>query len=320
MTSSLVFKIISYFPGVPIFFFVSGFLVPRSFEKLQGGLAGTYEFLKNRTLRLYPALWACFLVSVLSVYYSGYFDQIKFEFQSFSLWAIAQNSFAQFYNPEFLRGYGTGVLNGSLWTITVELQFYLLTPIMVFLFRKNVSAIVAVTLVFASFNLILNNAGVPDSTGAKLIWVSFVPWIYMFLLGYLVATSKRLFKGIHRLPLLAVLVAYCVVFYATENFIDGNNHIHPAATVLLSCLIIKVAYQKSNLSQKLLGKNDISYGVYIYHMPIVNLFLFVNFAWSTAVQIAVIYLAVILVAGASWFAIEKPALRLKKRSMRTLEQ
>ena len=32
-------------------------------------------------------------------------------------------------HPDFLRGYGVGVLNGSLWTIPVELQFYALVPL-----------------------------------------------------------------------------------------------------------------------------------------------------------------------------------------------
>jgi peptidoglycan/LPS O-acetylase OafA/YrhL len=41
---------------------------------------------------------------------------------------LAQLSIVQFYNPDFLRGYGVGVLNGSLWTISVELQFYVMLP------------------------------------------------------------------------------------------------------------------------------------------------------------------------------------------------
>lgn len=39
-------------------------------------------------------------------------------------------SVVQFYNPDLLRGYGVGVLNGSVWTIPVELQYYAVLPLL----------------------------------------------------------------------------------------------------------------------------------------------------------------------------------------------
>jgi hypothetical protein len=44
-------------------------------------------------------------------------------------WLAAQLTIGQFYNPVFLRGYGLGVLNGSLWTIPLE-QFCVLVPLL----------------------------------------------------------------------------------------------------------------------------------------------------------------------------------------------
>jgi len=45
------------------------------------------------------------------------------------LWLIGQASFFPFYNPDQLRDLGIGGMNGSLWTIPVELQLYILIPI-----------------------------------------------------------------------------------------------------------------------------------------------------------------------------------------------
>src|SRR4051812_8538541 len=53
--------IIDYLPGVPIFFVVSGFLITRSWERAPSAM----HYAMNRVLRIYPALWICFGISVL---------------------------------------------------------------------------------------------------------------------------------------------------------------------------------------------------------------------------------------------------------------
>jgi len=50
-TSSIIFTISSYLPGVPIFFFVSGFLISKSYENN----SLIIEYAQNRILRIYPA-------------------------------------------------------------------------------------------------------------------------------------------------------------------------------------------------------------------------------------------------------------------------
>ena len=129
---SVLSSIIDRFPGVPIFFFVSGFLISRSFETNPG--LGDYS--RNRAFRIFPALWVCFMLSVLSAWMTGYFSTVEVPIARFVGWVAAQLSFLQIYNPEFMRGYGTGVLNGSLWTITVELQFYVIVPCLYILLRR----------------------------------------------------------------------------------------------------------------------------------------------------------------------------------------
>ncbi len=49
---------------------------------------------------------------------------------TFWAWLAGQVSFLQFFNPEQFRGFGIGVANGALWTITVELQFYVFIPLL----------------------------------------------------------------------------------------------------------------------------------------------------------------------------------------------
>src|SRR5579863_3316686 len=65
-------RFIELFPGVPVFFFVSGFLISKSFEN-NSNLA---EYARNRALRIYPGLIVCFLASLAAVALTGYFSAV----------------------------------------------------------------------------------------------------------------------------------------------------------------------------------------------------------------------------------------------------
>ena len=125
-------QFLNLFPGVPIFFFISGYLIIKSFRnnyKLK-------NFFYNRILRIYPGLYFCFFITVISIIISQYLKNIEINYYQLFLWLITQLSFFQIYNPDFLRGYGVGVVNGSLWTISVEIQFYLLTVFIYLILSK----------------------------------------------------------------------------------------------------------------------------------------------------------------------------------------
>ena len=62
-----VSKIINWpldlFIGVPIFFILSGFLIWNSLENT----LDFKQFFSKRILRLYPELWVCLIVEILSI-------------------------------------------------------------------------------------------------------------------------------------------------------------------------------------------------------------------------------------------------------------
>jgi len=126
-------QFIHLFPGVPIFFFISGFLISKSYESNHK----IYEYSQNRILRLYPALIICVAFSMVLIFISGYMATVDASVFDWSFLFLAKTTIIQFYNPDFMRAYGDGVLNGSLWTITVELQFYFMVPIIYTLFKLH---------------------------------------------------------------------------------------------------------------------------------------------------------------------------------------
>ena len=323
LTDHWLFHSTSWLPGVPIFFFVSGFLISRSYEN-NSRIA---EYSRNRALRIYPALVLCTILAVISAFATGYLSTQSFSPSHFAAWILGQVTVFQFYGPDFMRGFGSGVLNGSLWTVTVELQFYVLIPMIYWMLTRasksrgqRMAMLSVLILLFIVPNVIFQQLKLNDQFSGhllmKLAHISFLPWLYMFLLGILAQQNFMWIHGFVRGRGLPIVVAYAIVAYITVNFFGWStgNEIHPALFPLLAVTVLAVAYTAPHLGDRILHKNDISYGVYIYHMPIINVMLYYGLG-ETFYYATIAVALTVAIAACSWFVVERPAIRKKKRPL-----
>jgi peptidoglycan/LPS O-acetylase OafA/YrhL len=317
---SSIYKITGLFPGVPIFFFISGFLISKSYENNPR----LRSYAKNRILRIYPALILCVTLSIISVFFSGYFSAIELPIAKFIFWIISQITIPGFYNPDFMRGYGSGVLNGPVWTISVELQLYILIPIVYKLvagFKKDLSKTIIILIIIFSiinytFSFFYINPIFKNEIWFKLINISFLPWFYMFFLGvFFQINFTTMYKYLND-KLFYIIGSYILIYYPLNEWchINGGNIINPLIYLLLATVIFSFAYSYKNISNKLIKHNDISYGIYLYHMPVCNWFL--NLGWlHHMVYLLLSVLLASIISCISWIFVEKPALLLKKYSI-----
>ena len=93
--------------GVDIFFMISGFVIFLTIHKIKKW----QEFVVFRFARLYPTYWACMLLTTIFIliYNPDTFDPLQF--------LANLTMISTLLNKE--------VLDGSYWTLLVELQFYL---------------------------------------------------------------------------------------------------------------------------------------------------------------------------------------------------
>ncbi len=300
-------------PGVPVFFFISGLLISHAYLRTRA--MGLRAFFRNRALRIFPALWAVVLLSAAMLFAIGFLPLSFLASPRFIAWLAAQSTVVQFYNPDFLRGFGVGVLNGALWTISVELQFYVLTPLLVFLLKRRPYGFAAVFLLSLSTNLWLRFAPPSSDLLGKLTYVSFLPWLYMFMSGMLaVAHLPRVKALVSRWPWVFWLALYIAAMTLIGEYKDNaSNAIHPLAFGLVGLIALKAAFPvrlKQGAMASFIQHNDLSYGLYLVHMPVINVLLYLGWA-PKGWDIALVALASLLLAVVSWFCIERPALRHK---------
>jgi peptidoglycan/LPS O-acetylase OafA/YrhL len=306
------------FAGVPIFFVISGFLISLSFERN----SDTKAYFCNRALRIYPALWTCLLVSLMAAMVLGHIDFVRPEAIP---WVLGQLTIIQFYHPQFLRSYGVGVLNGSLWTIPVELEFYVVVPLIYFVLRLRSRpgnaelALLGLASIGAQYAYL--HFGGPDSAVflVKLFGVSVAPYFWMFLIGVAI---QRNFGWLG--PFLVGHGGVWLAGYATIVSISmslgirtGTNTPNPVVMIVLALAVVACAYTKPGLAARLLRDNDVSYGVYIYHAVFLNASIAIGMRTGLA-TLGAILATTYVVAWVSWKVIEHPALRKKRNPLHVL--
>ena len=117
--------------GVPLFFVISGFILPYSLEQGNYKLKNYFRFVLKRLLRLEPAylcsIVAVFLLSILAQF-SPYNNSIVPDFFTFRtlshLFYLTDISGHKWYNPVY-------------WTLAIEFQFYLIIGLLFPLIQQN---------------------------------------------------------------------------------------------------------------------------------------------------------------------------------------
>jgi len=304
--------------GVPLFFILSGYFVFRSADRLHAARGPWREFYRNRVLRIAPAIYLYLMITIILVVAVGAVPISSLASPRGLGWAGSTLVLAPVYNPGFLRGFGTGVINGSLWTIPVEVSFYLGVPLLVtaaaILRRYFTAVLVAMAVVAAGVDLALI-----DTRAGNYLRITCLPYLLFFSLGilwYLYGAKVRLDW---RLAALAV-VTYAALRSAQTEGRSGAILTLAAALPLSYAAMWFGANGPAALGRFTARLGDISFGTYIWHMIMINLVIWWRVPERTGVRGSALGLVVVvasLSAGwLSWQLVERPALRLKKTSSR----
>jgi peptidoglycan/LPS O-acetylase OafA/YrhL len=310
--SHLAFQIpslIDAFPGVPVFFFVSGFLVYASYLNEPGK-----PYFTNRFLRLYPGLVFVTIGGVCVALITLGVDGFLKNYQTFFLWFLAQTTIGQAWNPEIFRGVGVGVINGSLWTITVEILFYLAVPLIVWSEKKIKFFVFYISIIsfgiYAAGPLFFTKIIYRDKSFYDFLALTPIVWGWMFGIGIISFKYwDNLRLGLKYFPLFLVPIFITIEFGTGILFGSPQNRI---GLVYFICYALLVLWAAFFIPYKKLSI-DLSYGIYIWHMVVINFLLIFhipNFILATVLTI--------FFAGFSWFCLERPALKFKKKSLRRI--
>lgn len=305
--------------AVQCFFVISGFLIFMSFETTNG----IKSYFQKRFRRIYPAY---FTVIVFSFMIGIFFTDLIFtQYGVESVKYLAANLiFMNFLQPELPQVFSSNLhpeVNGSLWTIKIEVMFYISVPILAIIFRKLQKFRLHLIIGFYILSYIYLIATTEIANNRHGFWEQLPQQLpgqlTYFLGGALLYYYFDLFKK--RSHLLFVISAFVFVVCSIFN----SEILNILLPISLAVIVIYAAFAFPVF--KKFGKyGDYSYGVYIFHYPILQflisagLYEYLNDFLALIISAVLVALAALL----SWNFIEKPALqpsrKIKKASYKTL--
>ena len=278
------------FQGVVILFALSGYLTAASLDRdSKDGEVNKHKFLKKRFFRIFPEYWLCVLINTIVIFilYST-----KPSLKEGLIYVITQFGCLNFYTGEWLRGYGVGAPNGSLWTILVELEFYVII-LFIWKWLKNKGIITWSILlaIFAGMNYLSAVIGDSESVVHKLINCNVIPFMYMFMIGaFIYRFREKIFNFDRKILITATLILFCLYSLGMNIQIAGI-YLPLLSGISLAAISIILGYL---FNRKIRAKVDITYGTYLYHMVVVNAIITFGIKQDYAALIVVILISLLL--------------------------
>lgn len=262
--------------SVPAFFILSGFWVTKSY--LCSGSIKEY-FLK-RIKKIFPEYFTVVVACAFGfVFFSSLNIHDYFVNAGFVKYLLANISTLNFICnslPGINVPYG---INGSLWTIKVELGFYIILPVILLLITKINSKdstnrngggyknffIISLYLISVLCSLfllfVISKLGLPTSLNNQL------PSLFCyFAAGMLCFFNLDLLLKCGKFIILPAVV-FCILYY-----IFRWKFLFIFYPLSLAIVIIWIGFKFTHFS----SLRDYSYGMYLTHFPIINILCFSN--------------------------------------------
>lgn len=258
--------------GVSVFFVISGYLVSASYER------DPKAYLLKRILRIEPGLIASLVVTVILLAFVTTAPQAEY-WREAGLYVVRNALLypATYALPGVFQDVPmAGVVNGVLWTLRLEFTFYLV----LWLMRARLSLVLALLAVCAvvMVTMTFTHPHWAQEKATRIVFLGARTGM-LFFAGAAIQLSRR------TIPL----------------WLGGLS-------VLAFPFVGPLALPTAVLGLARPGKlpADLSYGVYIYAFPLQQVL-----AAHGHLNLLTAVLTVLPFAAASWFLVEKPALKLK---------
>jgi len=299
------------FVGVDMFFVISGFLVTSIvYSKIKEKKFSILAFYKSRIKRIVPAyLIMLFITSIIvSIVFV---NTDSYTFRKALFWTLLFGSNSHFASLD--NYFGNSSFENPLlhtWTLGVEMQFYLVLPILLLLI-KNTKVLIIFLLISVFVLLSYSTYGIFHG-GTDLMYFSLLSRMPEFLIGSLAAIVNlenfpSIKKKANALSTLgAILVLLSAVLFSKDTPFPGFTSLIPCLGTL-AILVSSSSKINSYLSNNILVFiGEISYSLYLWHWPVMALFRYYKNSYMfTPAEVIIVIILTLSTSLLSYYFVEK---------------
>jgi len=257
--------------AVRSFFVISGLLIYRSYTRS----SSLRSYFEKRVRRIYPAYFTVIVLAAVGLCFMSTLPAAQYFGAEFWKYLGANLLFLNFLAPSLPGVFTSNTLsavNGALWTLKIEVLFYLFVPILHSLCnrfgtRKTIAAIFGFSCIwkygFALLDALYGSAGINAAEGSRSIYakleVQFPAQLAYFTAGILLLLYFDKLKSHFR-----IIAGIAAALYILDHFITKE-----ALDIFwISGVVFVFGFWRyfGNFSKY----GDFSYGVYIVHWPILQ--------------------------------------------------
>lgn len=288
------------------FFIISGLLVSKSYNNTPK----IKDYVKKRANRILPAYIFVVVVCAVSLVWVSEFNPKQYFISKDWIRYLGYNlAFLNFLQPDLPGVFTTNpthAVNGSLWNIKIEVAFYVLLPVMIYWLNRShrkFGKLIFLYIISLIYRYLLEWWG--EKTGNNF-WIilsyQFPGYLCYFICGMALFFYRDKIK---KIPTGLFFIA--LVILRLESYFELTIF----KPIALAVVVFYVASRFKFLNN--FGKyGDFSYGIYIYHYPVVQLVIYYGWfdkGYSPLLVAIFILLTSIVLGILSWFLIEKRFLR-----------
>ena len=297
--------------SVTAFFCISGFLISLSYINTPN----LKDYFKKRAARLLPAylfiiLTCAIFLSLLSKYsFSEYFTH-----PMFLKYLAANLSFLNFLQPclpgVFVHDATSCSVNSALWTLKIEVSFYLFIPVIIYFTRKaKVKYILFIGIYL--FSVLYRNIFEYISILSGIEYYNIIARQLPGFMSYFVSCIALCFYYEFFIQKKKILLLFSIISFFIERYF-GVEILTPVA---LSIIVFYFAFSFKRLNN-FAKHGDISYGIYIFHFPIMKIASELGFfeKFNPFIVSAILIVIILIFGFLSWHLIEKQFLKISHSS------
>jgi len=281
--------------AVDAFFIISGYLVYASFDKTP--VIGSFYI--RRLFRIYPLYFVIVCIQGVGMaLIAGGITAHASELAHYFAVNLIMANFLAYDLGDLLRNFHNPGINPSLWTLKIEVAFYFLLPLLWYCTRRFGTRFLIFIYIASTLYTVL-----ALHYGDEIIARQLPGKLRFFVIGFALYHYRDSFRFSLPVNVGVLLAASALCAFRAQMWLLPVYPLLLGIVVSICALRLPVVPLSS----------DISYGVYLFHGPLIQFALLLGIFQATPAFLALLLITVCALAYLAEHAIERPGINLGHR-------